>query len=62
MPVKGYWEAESTGEGCNEADRPRGGSILEVIEGEDANKLKVEYGVLGLEACELGLIASLLLR
>lgn len=41
---------------------PRGGSIPDVIEGEGANELKVECGVLGLDACELGLVANPPLR
>jgi hypothetical protein len=62
MPMKGDCEAESTDEGGNDVDCPRGGSIPDVIEGEGANELKVECGVLGLDACELGLVASPPLR
>lgn len=39
-----------------------GGRIPDAIEGDGANELKVECGVLGLDACELGLVASPPLR
>jgi hypothetical protein len=62
MPIKGDWEAESTDEGGIEVDCPKGGSNPDAIEGEGANELNVECGVLGLDACELGLVASPPLR